>query len=305
MKKLTKEQWINKAKSVHGDRYDYSNTIYIGNKGKLIITCGKHGDFVQIATRHLTGDGCPKCNGGVLISQIEFIEKAKVVHGEKYDYSLVEYKNSGSKVKIICNKHGVFEIKANNHTIQKQGCRACSIEKQTLTTNEFIEKAKNIHGDSYDYRNVSYKHNQIPILIICKKHGEFSQKPNSHLNGRGCKICKNSKGELKIINWLKNNNIQFESQKQFDDCKNILPLKFDFYLPDQNMVIEFDGDQHKKPNKFFGGVVGFQYRKKNDKIKDQYLKEKSIEILRISYQYLRNNKIEEMLKNNIMTVINH
>ena len=105
MKKLTKEQWINKAKSVHGDRYDYSNTIYIGNKGKLIITCGKHGDFVQIATRHLTGDGCPKCNGGVLISQIEFIEKAKVVHGEKYDYSLVEYKNSGSKVKIICNKH--------------------------------------------------------------------------------------------------------------------------------------------------------------------------------------------------------
>lgn len=149
---------------------------------------------------------------------IEFIEKAKEIHLEKYDYSLVDYRSNKTKVSIICSKHGIFEQRPNNH-LSGQGCKYCSSsifsEKNTLSTEEFIEKAQQIHANIYDYSKAEYKTAKIKLKIVCKKHGEFLQIPNDHLNGHGCKYCgleitstkvtKSSKDFIKKVNEIHNN----------------------------------------------------------------------------------------------------
>lgn len=291
------KRFVDNAVLVHGNKYDYSNVNYINSHSKITISCPIHGEFEQSPTRHLYGDGCPKCNGGVSITQEEFIIKAKNVHGDKYDYSLVNYINSIKKIKIICNKHGVFEQKPNGH-LNGQGCGKCAIENKCLTTEDFINKANNVHSNLYDYSLVNYEHNNIKIKIICPIHGVFEQKPNSHLNGRGCSKCKlKSKGEIVINNWLIQNNIDFEIQKSFSDCRNILPLRFDFYLPKQNLLIEYDGEPHFKEVEYLGGKTGFELRKTNDNIKTEYAKNNNLNLLRIPYTERKN--ISQILKNNI------
>jgi len=160
-----------------------------------------------------------------------------------------------------------------------------------LTTKEIVERAKNIHSNKYDYSLVNYKNNETKIKIICKEHGEFEQTPNSHLNRSGCPICNESKGEREIKNLLNNNNILFETQKKFGKCKYKRILPFDFYLPKDNLCIEFDGEQHFKPIKHWGGQKDFKYRKKLDNIKNNFCKDNNIKLIRIKY----NENIKEKL----------
>jgi len=172
MRRLKTYEFILNATNVHGDRYDYSNVNYIDNKSQINIICDKHGLFRQRLTRHLSGDGCPKCNGGIKLNQTEFINKVNSIHNNIYDYSLTEYVNSQTKIEIICSKHGVFEMKPNNH-MSGQGCPLCAKENSFLTTSQFIEKARKIHGNIYDYSLVDYERNDIKIKIICSEHGVF------------------------------------------------------------------------------------------------------------------------------------
>ena len=192
-----KIDFIERAKAVHGDKYDYSKSIYRGMANKLIIICPIHGEFEQEAHAHLLGQGCKKCAVEYRAKKKkdtteQFIEKAKKVHGDKYDYSKVEYLGSQTKVDVICPKHGVFSIKPYLH-IQGQGCKKCWEEKRKFnrlsTTEEFIKKARKVHGDKYDYSKVKYVKNNTDVQIICPIHGEFLQTPSSHLNGSGCPKC--------------------------------------------------------------------------------------------------------------------
>ena len=122
----------------------------------------------------------------------EFIKKARKVHGDKYDYSKVNYVKSKTKVCIICPIHGEFWQTPNNH-LQGQDCPQCGEIKRKISLSDtkdiFISKAKQVHGDRYDYSKVEYKNNRTKVCIICPTHGEFLQKPNSHLNGQGCRKC--------------------------------------------------------------------------------------------------------------------
>jgi hypothetical protein len=291
------ERFIVAARQKYGDLYDYSMVKYIDNKTKVNIICNIHGVFNQRPKRHLCGDGCPMCNGGVKLDGIEFIKRAEKIHGHRYNYSLVKYINSKSKVEIICAKHGIFNMKPNSHLIG-QGCSICGIEKNTSNTELFITKSNVIHHNQYDYSLVEYKHNNVKVKIICSEHGVFEQKPNSHLNGRGCSKCKiKSKGELFISNWLNQNNVSFEIQKSFPDCKNKLPLKYDFFIDNKNMLIEYDGEPHFREVEYLGGKIGFELRKNNDKIKTEYAVNNNIKLLRIPYTEIKN--ISEILKNNI------
>jgi len=201
----TLEEFIEKAKLVHGDKYDYSNVEYKSTDIKVIITCKIHGNFEQTPNRHLVGQGCYKC--GIILSSNknrktleEFINKATLVHGNKYDYSKVEYKSRKTKVIIICKEHGDFQQEPHCHLIG-QGCINCSrinsAEKRTKTLEEFIEKAKLVHGDKYDYSNVEYINTDTKVIITCKIHGDFKQVPNSHLAGRCCFKCSHINGAEK------------------------------------------------------------------------------------------------------------
>ena len=251
---------------------------------KVKIICKKHGIFDQTPNIHLSCKcGCPKCKGGVKYTFNDFIKKSKEIHNDKYNYSLVNYVNSQTKIKIICEIHGVFEQKANDH-LNGNGCPKCYGNIKP-TTEKFIKKAREIHNDKYDYSLVNYINNRIKIKIICKKHGLFEQRPDAHINQKqGCPICKESWGEKEIRNILKQNNINFESQKTFEKCVNKSLLPFDFYLPKYNLCIEYDGIQHFKPIDFFGGKKSLKETQKKDKIKTDYCKENNIELIRISYE---------------------
>ena len=244
----------------------------------------------------MKGQGCIKCRNVEQSSTTEeFIQRAKLVHQNKYDYSLTNYINVRTKVKIICKEHGVFEQMPNSH-LKGIGCSKCRDKKQSSTAEEFIRKAKLIHQNKYDYSLVEYIGAKIKVKIICKEHGVFEQMPNNHLSGRGCPICKSSKGEEDIYFFLTENNIKFEREKKF---KELGKFRFDFYLPNLNTIIEFDGEQHFKVNNFFGGEEGFRKRKQSDRIKNQYCEDNNINLLRIPYTEI--NNINNILKQTINT----
>ena len=278
--KMTTEYFIKKAKEIHNDKYDYSETVFMKSDEKINIICPTHGKFEQLPTSHLQGFGCSKCSNKYRITSDEFIKNAIKIHGDKYNYNLTEYKNKNIKIKIICPTHGVFEQSPINHLNKKRGCLKCIGRDKTNET--FIEFSRKIHGDKYNYDLIDYVKSSINVKIICKEHGVFEQKPNHHLNGQGCPICNSSKGEMRIKILLEKNNIMYERQKSFKDCIDKKPLQFDFYLNNINTIIEYDGIQHFKPIGFFGGENSFNDLKRKDKIKTEYCKNRNINLIRIS-----------------------
>jgi len=276
-KRLTTKEFIQRAILIHQNKYDYNLVNYINGKTKVEIICKEHGIFEQIAESHLLGIGCPRCAGVQRLTTEEFIQRAKLIHQNKYDYSLTNYINNKTKVKIICKEHGVFEQIANNH-LNRNGCPICG-GKEKSNTEEFIRKAKLVHRDKYDYNLVNYKNSKIKVKIICKEHSVFEQRPNDHLSSYGCPICSSSKGELQIDKYLVENNIKFEREKKF---KELGKFRFDFYIPRTNTVIEFDGIQHFKAIKVFGGEKELRRTIKSDRLKNQYCEDNNINLIRIS-----------------------
>jgi len=261
--------FLERAKNIYGNIYDYSLVpTNITSRSRFYIICEKHGKFEKVYSKFINcKQGCPKCSDEAKALSTEiFVEKAKLVHNNKYDYSLIEYKNSYTKVKIICPKHGVFEQVPGSHLFG-QICKKCSSERHSnimrLDTNIFIERAKQVHKSKYDYSKTIYIGALKKVIITCPEHGEFKQIPNNHINFKnGCPHCGESHGEKIISEILFKNNIKFERQKTFDDCRNKNLLPFDFYLSDLNICVEYDGMQHFKSVEYFGGDKILEYIKK-------------------------------------------
>lgn len=185
-KKLTTQNFITKAKEIHKNKYDYSKTKYINNRTKIIIICNKHGEFLQTPANHLAGQNCKKCGHNMLTKQ-EFIDKAQKIHKNKYDYSNINYIDIKTKITIICPTHNKFLQLPESHLLGNNCPKCAGITKSTTT--EFIKKAKNIYKNKYEYSKVDYVNSHTKVTIICKKHGEFLQTPNQHLNGHNCPNC--------------------------------------------------------------------------------------------------------------------
>jgi very-short-patch-repair endonuclease len=280
--KLTLEDFIRKSNEKHNNRYDYSKSVYVNSKTKLIIICKEHGEFLQVPSYHyFSGCGCPKCDPTRNLTVDEFIERARNIHKDKYDYSLVEYKTAKDMIKIICKKHGEFIQKAGPHIYQREGCPNC-VNNKRCTTEEFIVKAELKHGKLYDYSLVDYKNKKEKVKIICASHGVFEQKAYVHLQGHGCKKCKMSKLERHLKSELDEIGIEYEMDKRFDNCRNVLPLPFDFYIESLNMLIECDGIQHREPVEHFGGEERLEYQQKNDKIKTNFCEENNFNLYRLN-----------------------
>ena len=214
------ELFIEKAKKVHGDKYDYSMTVYENSKKHVTIICKDHGIFTQIPYNHTNGNKCRKCDFDIRSKAHSasygdvFIEKAKLVHGDTYNYSKVEYVNTDTRVIIICEEHGEFLQTPNNH-IAGCGCQKCS-PMRLSTTNEFIQKAISVHGDIYNYSKVDYVNATTKIIIICKKHGEFEQTPNSHLDGSSCRRC-NTKKILTTEEFIRRSEVIHENEYDYSE----------------------------------------------------------------------------------------
>ena len=218
-RRKTTEEFINEARNKHGDKYDYSKFCYTNAHHKGIIICPIHGEFHQTPHEHLKGYECPKC--GLIKSRvkqasntIEFIEKAKKIHGDKYDYSKVNYVNAQTKVCIICPVHGEFWQTAGSH-LCNHGCPECANDKMRLKYINFVNKANIKHNNRYSYPIFTYTNNHQYIDIECPVHGIFKQKIKTHLDGCGCPICNNSSLETSIYNLLTENHFVFTREQGF------------------------------------------------------------------------------------------
>jgi hypothetical protein len=299
MRKLTKQEFVDRSIELHGDKYDYSLVNYIDINTHVILSIDGI-TYSQSPSSHLQGK-CPEnIHLSTRKSKEQFIIESKQINGDKYDYSLVEYISNYKKVILICNKCShKFGVTPINNIFRRSECPKCSkIESKTkMSSNnsEFIQKCillnKNIY---YSFDKIEYINNKIKVIITCKKHGDFLVKPNYFLLDRGCSKCSRSKGETRVSEVLNKLNINFNVQKTFEACVNVRKLEFDFYLPDYNVCIEFDGQQHFKPIKRFGGDVEFKNVKKRDEIKNKYCLENNIKLIRIPYYDFNNT--EEILK---------
>lgn len=207
----------------------------------------------------------------------EFIEKAKKIHGDKYDYSKVNYKNNRTKVCIICPKHGEFYMTPSN-ILLGHNCPGCS---KGNSLKDFIKKADIIHKNKYNYSKVVYTNGRTKVDIICNKHGIFRQTPINHISGCGCPKCKikSSHLEIEVKDCLISNLIKFEQQKTWKWLTYRTNQYVDFYLPDYNIVIECQGLQHFQEIEFFGGVELYEDTKLRDKNKLDLCTKNGIKVL--------------------------
>lgn len=207
-KRLTKKQFVAKAQAIHGDRYDYTDSVYHSIRSKIKIRCRIHGEFEQTTKLHLKGRGCPKCKGQNAALKLrmpsdEVLRQMKAKHGDKYDYSKAVIKGKKiHKIEIICPKHGTFWQTPSMH-ISGQGCPECGLDvlrtHLVLSQEEFLKRAKDKHGDKYDYSKAVYTRLHEDVTIICSTHCEYTQPAYYHLSGSGCPKCAHQ--ESKISKW--------------------------------------------------------------------------------------------------------
>lgn len=360
-RRLTTKEFIEKARRVHGDIYDYSEVVYTRTIDPVVIICKVHGEFRMTPNQHLCGHKCAKCAGGVLLDGTGLLAKIQEKYGDIYDYTRFTYVNSTTKVVIGCKKHGWFSIQP--HNFLRRGCPECNVEKQCIDRrrdmndflvaankkhnnkfkyiiddwkgsrskirvicpihgefemvaiihlrkhgcsmcgmeskveqrktpiDEFISRAKSIHGNKYDYSHVQYKNANTSVSIKCPVHGIYKQKPSKHLIGRGCPKCSASHGETAIRAFLESRGINHIEQYSDERCQYKRKLRFDFAIFNKGSLlclVEFDGEQHFREVPEWGGHDGYKYIQTCDAVKDKFCKESNIRLFRIKYTDIDN-----------------
>ena len=250
MKRLTIQEFIEKARLVYGNRYDYGSSVYVNTNTKICIICPEHGAFEQQPSNHLQGMGCIHCgfkNAGQYHKKDteSFVSEAKAIHGDRYDYSQTLYSGAREKVTIICRKHGPFEQVTHVHLGGEfgSGCPPCSYEKRgenaRMSFGKFVSRASEVHQSRYDYAEAErqFIDTASKISILCPIHGPFLQSPNLHLVGQGCPICGVARGatalrkttelfviEAKAIHGEKYDYSDVEYSGAFENVKILCPL---------------------------------------------------------------------------------
>ena len=309
--------FILKSSTLHNNYYDYSKVEYKKNHEKVCIICPKHGEFWQTPAHHLQGHGCPECgkdiaasiprHGGYTNNSLEnnsqiFISKANILYNNYYDYSKVCYKGTFEKVCIICPKHGEFWQTPGNH-LRKHGCPECGKEtvsrKMTCDTEEFLNKCHEVHGDTYDYSKVDYIDCKTPVIIICPKHGEFSQLPTTHIHGCGCPMCgQQNLCESYVGDWLKNHNINNIHHYITDLIKisGHIIIDFKVIIDKKEIWVEFNGPQHYEFNYFHrGNIENFKNQLRRDEKVRNYCNKNGIRLIEIPYTYNTRESIFKFL----------
>ena len=281
------DSFLAQSKNLYGDKYDYSKVQYIDRSTEVCIVCPDHGEFWQKPSYHLrerSEHGCPLCNiesrsMAARKTVEQFIAEAKEVHGNKYDYSKVEYSTSDAKVCIICPDHGEFWQTPNAH-LAGHGCRQCSGNIR-LTTEEFIAKARKVHGDKYDYSKVEYISTHIEVCIICPDHGEFWQKPSKHLSrGDGCPSCSLISEPIfrKVLQEITSLKFPKKKPEWLRNPNTNSLLELDCYNQKTKIAFELQGIHHYGPVEHWGGEEGFQKTLERDQIKKIICEEKGIHL---------------------------
>jgi very-short-patch-repair endonuclease len=298
-KKLTTNEFIKRSNEVHDNLYDYTLTEYINSHTKVKIKCNKGHIFEQKACDHLNGRGCRYCSELIIGDRSRYsLEHVKQLlfskYSNKYQFNFDNYVNLETKIECICSLHGTKKIRVSS-LIKGFECTYCKGTKPNIIDlTYFINKSVRVHGKYYDYSNSVVVNSTSKVDIICPKHGTFKQSANAHMRGQGCPICKLSKGELKVRKFLELKKIKYKYQHKFENFKR---YSFDFYLPEFNICIEYDGEFHFNKYKISGGVGGLLKTQKRDLLKNNYCDSNGINLIRIPYWEFES--VEHILSNRI------
>ena len=271
-----------KIKQIHGNKYKYDMVIYVNQKTKIILFCNNCKQYIQkwpSDVLYKPNNAC-SCLYNKKLTTSEYLQKLEEL---KYDYSKTKYIGMSKNIIITCKIHGDFKIIAGNHLYKKSGCPRCSPSKP-INNDDFINFANIKHNNLYTYSKCKYITDREKVIITCKLHGDFSQRPSDHKQGQGCPICKSSQGEKRIKKILDDNNIKYVQEKRFDDCKYKNSLPFDFYIHQYKTCIEYDGIQHFQPIDHFGGENAFIQTQYRDSLKTIYCNSNNFTLIRISYK---------------------
>jgi len=277
--------------------YNYDDSVYIDGDTPMEIVCPDHGKFKTKPNRHFRKNdnrcGCKGCSSdkiadALTMTQEDFIRRGISQFGDKIDYSLLKYLGIKEKVELLCNDcNASFFVRPDQFFTSKCGCPTCSCkitgQERRRTTEEYISLATAKHGGYYRYPNLVYVLSQEDVEIECPIHGPFWQAAGTHLRGHGCPFCKSSRGESLINDLLTEMGLSHKPQATFDGCVHNVKLRYDFYLPDHNICIEYDGIQHFKSMENWGGDATFNDRKIKDAIKTKYCADNNIPLIRIRY----------------------
>jgi very-short-patch-repair endonuclease len=281
-------QFIAQARDKHGEKFDYSQVRYVNAKTHVRIGCPKHGWSEQLPHVHLTGSGCPRCRYERMAKSRarpwgDVLQQFREVHADRYDYSQVRYANLTRKITIVCREHGPFRQRPYCHAAG-HGCPRCKYERfsaaQRLSLEEILQRFREVHGDRYDYsRVVQVKNCTHQVTIVCSAHGPFRQSVAHHARGAGCPACGESRGERRVARTLDRLGRAYIREKRFDTCRDVRPLPFDFFLPAERTLIEYDGRQHFVESDRFD-LVAIQ---RHDAIKTDWAQRHGMRLLRIPY----------------------
>ncbi len=227
----TKEYWLEKFTQVHGDKFDYSKSVFKGTNDKILIICENKHEFFQSPSKHSSGTKCPYCAGNIKYTFDDILKKFKSRHGDKYGYDKVIFTSIHKKVKIFCKDHGYFEQEPVGH-YNGSGCPGCA-HNTTVTEKEWIKRFKSIHGDKYLYDKVKYKSIHEHIIIDCIQHGEFLQTPAAHYHQKqGCPTCG--------IGWNSERIINFITDIRNEDVLEMDPVELNMLITQGKLPKEFE-----------------------------------------------------------------
>lgn len=298
---MTKEKFIEKCKKTHEVEYLYDKipeSFNTKEKPYFEIGCPICNEYWKVRyDQFQKGSNCPNCSKTGRKVKEENFEKIKELHPE---LKFIKFEGTTGRCTFVCEKHGVQSLSTASLLRESSACPLCQKEEQAMIKEEFVELATNLYNDKYSYDQVEeYTPANSILKIKCNKCDTvFLKKRRIFLTGNTCcPVCdKKSMGNIKIKNFLKKENIVFEEEKRFDDCKYKNTLPFDFYLPEENILIEYQGIQHYSVQRFGGmslekAIINFEEQQIKDRIKEEYATKKGISFLKIDY----NENIEEKL----------
>lgn len=266
---------------------------YVNAHTKIKHKCNKGHIYKQTPHNHLYGYGCKKCS--ILYISAKRIKSPEDYYNEckskGYDLPVEDYIKDSVSIKHVCIKGHIYKQKPTHH-LQGAGCTICGGTKKK-TSEEYLQECKE---KGLDLPIENYRGNKIKIKHKCKQGHIYTQMPTNHLRGKGCSICNESHGERFIRNYLDRHSIKYISQKRFSNCKDVITLPFDFYLPDYSILIEYQGQQHfTDVDYFYNDRTCLKDRKHKDYLKAKYAKENGYKLLRPTYKTNTQEKINKYL----------
>lgn len=292
-RRLTNEDYINRCKA---NGLDLPIEPYINMRTKIKFKCKYGHIYEQTPSKHLLDERqCPICYKDKTYLTFDSIYNRCIKSGYDLPIKGQEYSNNRCKLKFACSNNHIYLQSVAKH-LRGQGCPKCKGGVK-YSSNDYKKICKE---KEYDLPIEKYINTYDKIKHKCNNCGNiYLQTPNMHLQGQGCPICNESKGERYIRNYLNSKGILYETQKTFMDLVDKGRLSYDFYLPDYNILIEYQGKQHYSSIDYFGGEEKLKVQQEHDKLKRDYAKDNGYKLLELHYSLDTQDKVDKYLKRRI------